>query len=91
MKREKYTEKVAKWVTTEAKYVREVEQAVVDYYRHASDKETHDMRLEVLEEVAPKYGIAAEQFAEMVADWEVRWEAFYADKKTVAALMACTH
>lgn len=88
MKREEYTEKVAKWVTTEAKYMREVEQAVVDYYRHASDKETHDMRLEVLEEVAPNYGVTAERFAAMVADWETRWAAFYADEKTVAYLMA---
>lgn len=88
MKREEYTEKVAKWVTTEAKYMREVEQAVVDYYRHANDKETHDMRMEVLEEVAPNYGVTAEQFAAMVTDWANRWEAFYADEETVAYLMA---
>lgn len=88
MKREEYTEKVAKWVTTEAKYMREVEQVVKDYYRHADTKEMHDVRMAVLKEVAPNYGVTAEQFAAMVADWEVRWEAFYADEETVAYLMA---
>ena len=85
-------EHVAKWHNTENKFARLVEQVVCDYYRHADTAEELEYNLTVCEEVAVNtYHWTPEKFAHAVADFKERFAKFYADEKTVAALMACNH
>ena len=48
-------------------------------------------KMEACAEAAKRFGFTAEAFAAKRAEFETEFAAFYADKKTVAALMACSH
>ena len=87
----RYEEYITKWVDTKEKFARYFRQSVCDYYRHADTKEVFAEKMEACAEAAKRFGFTAEAFAAKRAEFETEFAAFYADKKTVAALMACSY
>lgn len=88
-----YAETVAKYYNTPKAFRHEVHQNVIDLYAHHQSREDYDVRNFVLAIYCDKFGGYADQFAYLadVAKWEAEEKAFYADTKTVQALMACNH
>ena len=75
----RYEEHITKWVDTKEKFARYFRQSVCDYYRHADTKEVFEEKMAACEKAAKR------------EEFEAEFKAFYADEKTVAALMACSH
>ena len=87
----RYEEYIAKWVDTKEKFARYFRQSVCDYYRHADTKEVFAEKMAACEKAAKRFGFTVAEFAAKRAEFEAEFAAFYADEKTVAAVMACSH
>lgn len=87
----RYEEYITKWVDTKEKFARYFRQSVCDYYRHADTKEVFEEKMAACEKAAKHFEITVAEFAAKRAEFEAEFKAFYADKETVAALMAYSH
>lgn len=87
----RYEEHISKWVSTKEQYARYFRQSVRDYYRHADTKETYEAKMSACAKAAKRFGFTVEEIAAKRAEFEKEFKAFYADKKTAAALMAYSH
>lgn len=87
----RYEEYITKWVDTKEKFARYFRQSVCDYYRHADTKEVFEEKMTTCFEAANRFGFTVEELKTKRAEFEAEFEAFYADKKTVATLMFCNY
>lgn len=87
----RYEEHITKWANTKEKFARFFRQSVRDYYRHADTKETLEEKMAACMKAAERFGFTVEELTAKRAEFEAEFEAFYADEKTVAALMAYSH
>lgn len=81
--------KVERFHNTSDKFLRFVEQTVMDYYRHAIDIDTYSSMVFVLCAISHNYcNHDSWSLSQYIDEREKVWKEFYSDSKTVSALMA---